>query len=106
MQNLGAKTAPILEQGLKSAKEPQLRIAILHGLIVFNHRAKAMVGPLTDCLMDKNPQVRGHAAQVLGNIGTDAKDALPMLRALLDDSNPTVRQQVQAAIDRIDPPKQ
>jgi HEAT repeat protein len=101
LPSLGPKSLPLLEQGLKSAKESQMRQAILQGLVNYNHRSKAMVAPLIECLKDTQPQVRWQAAQVLGNIGADARDALPMLKELVNDTNITVRQQAQAAINRI-----
>ena len=42
------------------------------------------------------------ACQTLGNIGTDAKGALPTLRSLLTDANQIVRQQAQLAIAHIE----
>jgi HEAT repeat protein len=106
LQNLGPKGMSLLEQGLTSAKEAQMRQAILQGLINYKHQTKTMVGPLIEFLKDGQPQVRSQAAQVLGNIGADAKDALPMLKELVNDTNITVRQQAQAAINRIEPPKE
>jgi HEAT repeat protein len=105
MQNLGPKGMPLLEQGLASATEMQLRLALLQGLINGNHHRKTMVAPLIEYLKDGQPQVRWQAAQLLGNIGADAHDAVPMLRELLNDTNPTVRQQAQFALSRIEPPK-
>jgi HEAT repeat protein len=104
-QNMGPKGMPILEKGLKSAKDAELRIAMVQVLINYNHRSKTMVGPLTAFLKDTNPQVRWASAQLLGNIGPDAKEAVPTLRDLINDSNPMVRQFAQNAINRIEPPK-
>ena len=65
-----------------------------------------MVAPLTEYLKDGQPQVRWMACQTLGNLGADARDAVPMLKELLNDANTTVRQQAQLALNRIGPPKQ
>jgi HEAT repeat protein len=106
LQAFSPKALPLLEEGLKSAKESALRQALLQVIVNGNHRAKGAIGPLTDCLKDTQPQVRWMAAQALGNLGADARDAVPMLKDLLNDPNPTVRQIVQAALSRIEPPKQ
>jgi HEAT repeat protein len=103
LQNFGQKGLPILEQELGSSKESSIRMAILQGLVNHNSRAKTLVGPLTDCLKDGQPQVRWMAAHTLGNIGADAKDAVPRLEELLNDTDPTVRQHAQLALKRIVP---
>jgi HEAT repeat protein len=101
LQNLGPKSLPILEQELGSAKEAELRQAILNGLINQNSRSKTLVAPLTACLKDGQAPVRWMAAHVLGNIGPDARDAVPALESLLEDRDTTVRQNVQNALKRI-----
>ena len=106
VQSFGPRGMPILENGLKLAKDSSLRVAMTQVLLNNNHRSKTMVGPLTEFLKDGNPQVRWQSAQLLGNIGPDAKDALPTLRDLVSDSNPNVRQFAQKAINQIDPPKE
>jgi hypothetical protein len=56
---------------------------------------------LTEFLSDSRPDVRGWAAFVLGEIGSEAQDAVPELQNLLADPVERVRQQAQTALNRI-----
>ena len=86
MQNLGPKGMPLLQKELKTAKESPLRQAPLQGMLNYNHRAKEMLGPLTEYLKDGTPQVRWMVCQTLGKFRrrcagrrADAQDAAQRL---------------------------
>lgn len=52
-----------------------------------------------------NPKLRGHAAVILGNIGAEAKGAVPELVAALDvDDDPQFRREVLFTLGQIGPP--
>ena len=52
-----------------------------------------------------NPKLRGYAAVILGNIGADAKEAVPELTEALDvDDDPEFRREVLFALGQIGPP--
>jgi hypothetical protein len=54
-------------------------------------------------IKDKEEDVRGAAATALGQIGPDAKRAVPDLIALLKDERKPVRTQAIRALEKIDP---
>jgi HEAT repeat protein len=85
---------------LKNADSP-LREAILKKLNGAKSRSREIVPFLIPCLEDKSAQVRALSAEVLGEIGPDARAALKALDNALDDRDPTVRAAVQAALKRI-----
>ena len=49
------------------------------------------MNPLIAALKDKSPEVRRAAARGLGNLGGDARSALPALEAAVSDPDETVR---------------
>jgi HEAT repeat protein len=50
---------------------------------------------------DPTPATREHAANVLGYFGNDARPALPVLKKLLDDKDPGVREAAGRALDNV-----
>ena len=56
---------------------------------------------LIQLLGDDNREVRSRAAKALGQIGTEAKPAIPALSQLLEDQDPYVRSQAARALDRL-----
>jgi len=52
-------------------------------------------------LTDPNPEIRRHAANLLGRIGPKAFDAIPDLIILLDDENENVRKHAARALGQI-----
>jgi HEAT repeat protein len=101
--HFGQKSWEPLEGALKSTKDSGFRQAIVQGMHNTSYRGKAGVPSLTDCLKDSNVNVRAFACNVLGNIGPDAIDALPVLRKLADDgSNVNVQQAARNAVKQID----
>jgi HEAT repeat protein len=99
----GQKSHAPLEEALKSTKDSNFRQAIMQSLQNSNYKAKSGVAPLIECLKDANPTVKVFACNLLGNIGSDAVDALPALREAAKDSNAQVQQSANAAVRRIEP---
>lgn len=66
----------------------------------------AAVPSLVEALHSPDPAIRQKAAEVLGRMGPDAKDAVPHLVRLLDDPDEHVRKTVTRTIGRIGPPAQ
>ncbi len=99
---MGQAGHPGMVQGLKSA-DSNLRQIILQNLINQRYNSKEAVLRLIDCLKDGQPQVRWMSAQLLGNIGPDARAAVDALTAALDDGNQTVRDNARTALKQIRP---
>jgi len=60
------------------------------------------VSSLVETLSDPQPDVRASAATALGQLGPDARAAVPALREALSDSRPLVRMLAEDALRRID----
>jgi HEAT repeat protein len=63
--------------------------------------AKLVVPHLIEATKDTSANVRFVALQGLANLGPDAKDAVPAVTALVDDSDPRVRNQAKTTLQRI-----
>jgi len=63
--------------------------------------AKLALPHLIDATKDNSANIRLIGAQGLGNLGADAKDAAPILTAMLDDSDPRVRQAAKTSLEQI-----
>jgi HEAT repeat protein len=94
-------TGPLAAAGTLTKKDSKHREAVLTKLIKVKFASKEMVPVLIQCLEDKSVQVRALTAQVLGNIGPNARAALRALDIALDDSDPAVRASVQEALKQI-----
>jgi len=94
-------TGPVAAAGTLKKKDSKHRDAVLTKLNKAKFRSKEIVPVLIECLEDKSVQVRALTAQVLGNIGPDARAALKALDVALDDPDPTVRASVQEALKQI-----
>src|SRR5207302_812210 len=64
--------------------------------------AKLVLPHLIDAAKDGSANIRVVGVQGLGSLGADAKDALPVVRGLLTDSDARVRTQAQLALKQID----
>lgn len=62
---------------------------------------KQTVPALMHCLIAEDPRTRQYAAQALGALGADAKDAIPLLLSLLKDKVGSVRLAVAESLDNI-----
>ena len=61
----------------------------------------AAVAPLLDLVDGARPELLAAIADILGDIGPDAVDAVPALTRLLQDKNPRVRQYAAEAIGMV-----
>ena len=61
------------------------------------------VAALVDLLSDPRPRIRRWAAQVLGQIGPSAREAIPALIDAMSDEDEAVRAEVRRALDVIQP---
>jgi HEAT repeat protein len=115
------ETVPALVETLK---QPSLRPRVIEVLGRIGPRAKGAVPALVEALKEGPPgdikqeieispgfgqgvvheSVRLRAVIALGQIGSEAKDALPALIEAYRDDNASFRQHVAAAIKAIDPP--
>jgi hypothetical protein len=64
--------------------------------------ASEVVRALIELLKDEDCRVRYYAAGWLGQMGADAKEAIPHLRTLLEDENEHVRRVAKEALARIE----
>jgi HEAT repeats len=73
----------------------------IEALYVLGHCRAPAVPLLERSLADKNAEVRCAAAWALGNIGPDARHAVPGLRGLLEDEDWYVREAAAEALKKI-----
>ena len=93
---------PGLIKGLGDTEE-RMRGACSYALISVGADASA-VPALSQCLRDADEFVREHAAEVLGNLGAEAKDAvLPLAQVVAEDRKDRVREYAAAALGEIGP---
>jgi HEAT repeat protein len=83
-------------------KDPNVRCVTAWVL----HSARAVhindaINVLRESLKADDPWARRQAAQYLGKLGTEAKDAVPELTAALDDKDADVRQAAANALNRV-----
>jgi HEAT repeat protein len=73
-------------------------------LLTLNQRPKNLLGGLVDALQNPSRAAyRSMAANVLGEMGPEAKEAVPALCRALEDKSPVVRQSALLAILHIEP---
>jgi 6-phosphogluconolactonase (cycloisomerase 2 family) len=98
LQRRGAPAAPHLARALVRPSD-QIRDEALSTLLAMGRDGKAAVPDLIALL--QNPRADQHAALILGGIGPDAADAVPVLYGLLRHRSPAVARAAQDAIARI-----
>jgi HEAT repeat protein len=99
LRQLGADAAPALRAGLLSKRPDTRREALL--LLAELKSPPADLATLAEkALDDADDDVRGTAADVLGDMGDAAKPAAPRLRAALADWSAWVRARAAAALWR------
>jgi HEAT repeat protein len=83
---------------------PRVRVEAAVAIWRIDRRINRVLSPLIGALKDSDELVRWIAADCLGDIGPDAREALPALKAALELPYKTrlIRLGVAAAIDRID----
>jgi LuxR family transcriptional regulator, maltose regulon positive regulatory protein len=89
-----AVLADVVAEGLRSGEQLVVLERVLRRQLP--ERAVALLQGLLD---DPKPEVRLHAARLLGDLG--AMSAFPSLRALARDRSPEVRQAAEAALGRL-----
>jgi HEAT repeat protein len=105
LSRLGEAGTPGLVEALKDGDD-NMRIQVVQQIMYRGKQNKAAVPALIEVLKKSaNAQLRWMTCQTFGNMGADAQDAIPALTEALNDSNQTVRQQAQQALNRI-PKKQ
>jgi HEAT repeat protein len=77
--------------------------ALVSSLLSCNHPNPEVVDDLIVLLENKNAEIRYMAANILGDIGPDAKSALPKLKNLLDDKDFENHKAALKALMKIDP---
>jgi HEAT repeat protein len=92
-----------LPEGIRKIPERMRREAIA-ALVILEQRPDSLVHGLMNVLQDPgHPRLRFRAAAILGELGDEAKEALPALRRAAEDKNPLVRQSALVAILRLEP---
>ncbi|GIV98954.1 BTAD domain-containing putative transcriptional regulator [Roseiflexus sp.] len=89
-------------EALKDVAAAALRAGIggdAPGRLLSHHLGNETVELLQDMLSDSSPEVRARAVRLLGDVGTAA--AYPVLRALIKDRNPAVRQIAEESLNRL-----
>ena len=86
-------------RGAKWVTGDVIRLRAAQGLVEFGRHG---VEPLTEALADDNPSVQLHAIAALGRIGEDANAALPALKKLAAEGDPSVKNAAKEAIGQIE----
>lgn len=100
--SLGQVNHPRILSGLKEAKDSEGRLTILQIMSGYKYRSTEAVPVLIETLKDSSIPVRWVSAHILGQIGPEARHALPALRDALLDNDGSVRNHAQAAVSRIE----
>src|SRR5262249_25591579 len=74
---VGPEAIPVLVEAMKNATERHIKMAVAGYLGQHGAKSKDAVAALAEALKDGDVSVRGQVAWALGQIGPDAKDALP-----------------------------
>ena len=86
---------------VKKHKDERVRFSAYQGLAQARLPAKTCLAPLMDGLQDSGWQSRRLCLLAIGNLGTDAKDAAPLVTKLLDDPQPAVRSMAKKVLAQI-----
>ena len=93
--NIGA-----IEPLLEALTSPDVALRCIAGY-GFTPLGSAAVAPLLDLVDGARPELLAAIADILGDIGPDAVDAVPALTRLLQDKDPRVRQYAAEAIGMV-----
>jgi HEAT repeat protein len=104
LEAMGSAAVPALPELVRALNDPvdYVRVSAADALGAMGPAARAAVSPLAERLLVKDEQVMvlRSVAAALGDIGSDAKDALPALRQTLKQLR--VSYTVEAAILKIE----
>jgi HEAT repeat protein len=93
----------VLPHGIQRAPQ-KVRLEATAILLTLKRRPENLVPGLVDLLQETSRAAsRSQAAYVLGEMGPEAKEAMPALRSALEDKSPMVRHSALLAILRIEP---
>jgi HEAT repeat protein len=94
----GANTQEALDKLVYAIVEGDVENRIKAMKAVVSMRGARAIPKLTESLSDADPRIRRAAAESLGEFGSAARDALPVLRRLLRDDDAEVRLNASEAI--------
>lgn len=102
LKELGPADTAELQAALNDNREA-VRIGAAFALVKADPKKSALaVSPLIKVIVEStNAYIRLQAAEALGNVGPDAKDAIPVLNSLLNDQNVSLRKTAFAALEKI-----
>jgi len=92
------KALPFLEQALTGDGNDNVRTVAAD--LLSNLQSKESIAALGKGLSDADEDVRWAVVDALGSVG--GRDVLPLLRTVLKDKNPGIREQAQELIDEIE----
>lgn len=100
----GTKSALL---GVVDVENKQLRLNVIQGLGKVKPADKQVVDKLMALAKDKDAAVQREAVKSLGKQGPAAKDAVPLVQSMLNDTsyNDTVRAEARNTLKSIDPRK-
>lgn len=91
---------PILIETIRETKNRDKRILVACNHALFG-MGKEIVPTMISLLKDDDSEMRRGSAWMLGNLGPDAKDAIPALTVALNDSSEAVRIKAAEALKKI-----
>jgi HEAT repeat protein len=103
LASLGLPNRKMLDTSIAALEDPvlEVRLAAVTALNQPHWQPSRAVDGLTRCLRDESPLITERAAHVLGLIGAPARNALPELERLAQNSDSPARQAAAEAADKI-----
>lgn len=101
---IGPESLPGVKQALKE-KDKNTRVSAVEILALFGSEAKPLVPDLIEAVSDDVQEVWSKAIFALGEIGPEAKDALPaiLFRSKEKCTTDRLRRQIEQTVQKIDP---
>ncbi|HLY73080.1 MAG TPA: HEAT repeat domain-containing protein [Planctomycetota bacterium] len=98
----GKTAIPALTPGLKDS-DGGVRSAVAWAIarITGGQANQSAIEVMIAALKDKEPRARLDAARLLGEVGTDARSAIPALTTALEDENDDVRKTAQESLGKV-----
>jgi HEAT repeats len=87
--------------GDKRPRSSEFSVVAGSAFMILPKTAPKCVGPLTQALSSPDPQVRMIACAILGQLGGDARSAIPAIRLLREDENARTRLCACGALDEL-----
>jgi HEAT repeat protein len=92
---------PVMARLIGSDNVTEHRNAI-DAIMSIDPQGKFVTDPMIELLSSDDPDVRETSARILGTIGPGARDALPLLKEIVENESGTVRMEMESAIELID----